>query len=77
VETDHEEKLGALTDLQRAGKIRDLGSRRYPPAQMLRRSGGAEGAGIDRYGARQPPYSILVRGIETEGVPTCERRHGR
>src|SRR6266851_2549752 len=30
-DTDHDETLGALTDLQRAGKIRYLGSSTFPP----------------------------------------------
>ena len=34
-ETEHEETLGALTDLQRAGKIRYLGSSTYPPSAIV------------------------------------------
>ena len=33
--TEHEETLGALTDLQRAGKIRYLGSSTYPPSAIV------------------------------------------
>ena len=33
--TAHEETLGALTDLQRAGKIRYLGSSTYPPSEIV------------------------------------------
>ena len=34
-ETDHDETLGALTDLQRAGKIRYFGSSTFPPSQII------------------------------------------
>jgi aryl-alcohol dehydrogenase-like predicted oxidoreductase len=71
--TDHEETLGALTDLQRAGKIRYLGSSTYPPSAIVDAQWVAERRGLARFVCEQPPYSILVRGIETEVLPTCER----
>jgi aryl-alcohol dehydrogenase-like predicted oxidoreductase len=70
--TDHEETLGALTDLQRAGKIRYLGSSTYPPSAIVEAQWVAERRGLSRFVCEQPPYSILVRGIETEVLPTCE-----
>jgi aryl-alcohol dehydrogenase-like predicted oxidoreductase len=70
-ETSHEETLGALTDLQRAGKIRYLGSSTFPPSQIVEAQWTAEKRGLSRYVCEQPPYSILVRGIETEVLPTC------
>jgi aryl-alcohol dehydrogenase-like predicted oxidoreductase len=72
-ETDHEETLGALTDLQRAGKIRSFGSSTYPASQIVEAQWVAERRGLSRFVCEQPPYSILVRGIETEVLPTCER----
>jgi aryl-alcohol dehydrogenase-like predicted oxidoreductase len=71
--TDHEETLGALTDLQRQGKIRYLGSSTYPPSAIVEAQWVAEKRGLSRFVCEQPPYSILVRGIETEVLPTCER----
>jgi aryl-alcohol dehydrogenase-like predicted oxidoreductase len=70
-ETDHDETLGALTDLQRAGKIRYLGSSTFPPSQIAAAQWVAEQRGHARYVCEQPPYSILVRGVETEVLPTC------
>ena len=35
--------------------------------------GGASGAGRERFVCEQPPYSILVRGIEAAVLPTCPR----
>ena len=71
--TDHEETLGVLTDLQRGGKIRYIGSSTYPPSAIVEAQWTAERRGLARFVCEQPPYSILVRGIETEVLPTCER----
>jgi aryl-alcohol dehydrogenase-like predicted oxidoreductase len=71
--TAHEETLGALTDLQRAGKIRYLGSSTYPPSAIVEAQWTAERRGLARFVCEQPPYSILARGIEAEVLPTCER----
>jgi aryl-alcohol dehydrogenase-like predicted oxidoreductase len=72
-ETDHDETLGALTDLQRAGKIRYLGSSTYPPSAIVEAQWAAERRGLARFVCEQPPYSILVRGVEAEVLPTCAR----
>src|SRR5438445_2566831 len=71
--TDHDETLGALTDLQRAGKIRYFGSSTFPASQIVEAQWTAERRGHGRYVCEQPPYSILVRGVETDVLPTCER----
>ena len=72
-ETDHEETLGALTDLQRMGKIRYLGSSTYPPSAIVEAQWAAEKHGLARYVCEQPPYSILVRGVESDVLPTAQR----
>ena len=72
-DTAHEETLGALTDLQRAGKIRYLGSSTYPPSAIVEAQWTAERRGLSRFVCEQPPYSILVRGVEAEVLPTCQR----
>jgi aryl-alcohol dehydrogenase-like predicted oxidoreductase len=71
--TDHEETLGALTDLQRAGKIRYFGSSTYPPSAIVEAQWVAERRGLARFVCEQPPYSLLVRGVETEVLPVCAR----
>jgi aryl-alcohol dehydrogenase-like predicted oxidoreductase len=71
--TDHDETLGALTDLQRAGKIRYFGSSTYPPSAIVEAQWASERHGLGRYISDQPPYSILVRGIEAEVLPVCAR----
>jgi aryl-alcohol dehydrogenase-like predicted oxidoreductase len=71
--TDIDETLGALTDLVRAGKIRYLGSSTFPPSAIVEAQWVAERRGRERFVCEQPPYSLLVRGIEAEVLPVCER----
>jgi aryl-alcohol dehydrogenase-like predicted oxidoreductase len=73
--TAHEETLGALTDLQRAGKIRYFGSSTYQPSEIVEAQWVSVRRGLGRYVSEQPPYSLLVRGIEAEVLPVCAR-HG-
>ena len=73
--TDVDETLGALTDLVRAGKVRAIGSSTFPASQIVEAQWVAERRGRERFRCEQPPYSLLVRGIEADVLPTCER-HG-
>ncbi|HEU4347275.1 MAG TPA: aldo/keto reductase [Actinoplanes sp.] len=72
-DTDDEETLSALTDLQRQGKIRAFGSSTYPAHRIVEAQWTAERRGLGRYVSEQPPYSILVRGIEADVLPTTEK----
>src|SRR3954465_13163299 len=72
-ETDVEETLGALTDLQRQGKIRYFGSSTYPGWQMVEAQWTAERRGLSRFRTEQPPYSIFVRQIGHDVLPVAER----
>ena len=72
-DTDIDETLGALSDLIRAGKIRYAGSSTFPPSQIVEAQWTAERRGRERFVCEQPPYSILVRGIEAEVLPVCQR----
>jgi aryl-alcohol dehydrogenase-like predicted oxidoreductase len=69
--TDQDETLGALTDLVRAGKVRYIGSSTYPASQIVEAQWTAERRGRERFVCEQPPYSLLVRGIEAEVLPVC------
>jgi aryl-alcohol dehydrogenase-like predicted oxidoreductase len=73
--TDIDETLGALSDLVHAGKVRYIGSSTFPPSQIVEAQWVAEKRGRERFTSEQPPYSILVRGVENDVLPTC-RRHG-
>jgi aryl-alcohol dehydrogenase-like predicted oxidoreductase len=72
-DTDIDDTLGALTDLVRQGKIRYLGSSTFPPSQIVEAQWTAERRGRERFMCEQPPYSILVRGVENEVLPVCQR----
>ena len=72
-DTSHDETLGALTDLVRAGKVRYLGSSTYPPSAIVEAQWVAERRGRERFVCEQPPYSLLYRGVEYDVLPTCER----
>ncbi|HVB91598.1 MAG TPA: aldo/keto reductase [Acidimicrobiales bacterium] len=70
-DTDIDETLGALTDLVRAGKIRYFGSSTFPAHEIVEAQWVAERRARERFVTEQPPYSILVRGIEKDVLPTC------
>jgi aryl-alcohol dehydrogenase-like predicted oxidoreductase len=67
-----DETLGALTDLVRQGKIRYFGSSTFPPSEIVAAQWVAEKRGRERFVCEQPPYSILVRGVEAEVLPVCQ-----
>jgi len=70
--TDHEETLGALSDLVAQGKVRYIGSSTYPAPQIVKAQWVARERGLQRFVCEQPPYSILARGIEADLLPTCQ-----
>ncbi|TFV88855.1 aldo/keto reductase [Blastococcus sp. CT_GayMR16] len=71
--TDIEDTLGALTDLVRQGKVRMIGSSTFPAEAIVEAHWAAERRGTERLRSEQPPYSIFVRGIERDLLPTCQR----
>ena len=73
LDTDIDETLGALTDLVRAGKVRYIGSSTFPASQIVEAQWVAERRGRERFVCEQPPYSMLVRAIEADVLPTCAR----
>jgi aryl-alcohol dehydrogenase-like predicted oxidoreductase len=72
-DTDIDETLGALTDLVRAGKVRYIGSSTFPASQIVEAQWVAQRRGRERFVCEQPPYSIMVRGIENDVLPTAQR----
>jgi len=74
-ETDIEETLGALSDLVHQGKVRYIGSSTFPPSQVVEAQWASRKRGLQRFVCEQPPYSMLVRGIEGDLLPTA-LRHG-
>ena len=72
-DTDIDETLGALSDLVHQGKVRYLGSSTFPPSAIVEARWVAERRGRERFVCEQPPYSMLVRGVEADVLPTCLR----
>jgi aryl-alcohol dehydrogenase-like predicted oxidoreductase len=70
--TSDEEALSALTDLQRAGKIRYFGSSTFPAYRIVQAQWAARENRLSRYVTEQPSYSILQRGIETHVLPVTQ-----
>ncbi len=71
--TSDEETLSALTDLQRAGKIRYFGSSTFPAYRVVQAQWAARDSHLSRYVTEQPSYSVLQRGIETDVLPVTEQ----
>jgi len=69
---DVDETLGVLSDLVHAGKIRAFGSSTFPSEQIVEAQWVAERRGRERFRTEQPPYSILVRGIERDVLPVAQ-----
>jgi aryl-alcohol dehydrogenase (NADP+) len=70
---DIDETLGALTDLVHLGKIRYLGHSTFPAEYIAEAQWTSERRSRERFVSEQPPYSILMRGIERAVLPTCVR----
>jgi aryl-alcohol dehydrogenase-like predicted oxidoreductase len=62
---DVEEGWGAMAELQREGKVRWIGVSNFNVDQMRRAQA------IAPITSLQPPYSMLVRGVEQEILPYC------
>jgi len=71
--TSDEETLSALTDLQRAGKIRYFGSSTFPAYRLVQAEWAAREHHLSRYVTEQPGYSILQRGVESHVLPVTEQ----
>ena len=74
-ETDIDETLGALTDLVQQGKVRYIGSSSFSAGEIVEAQWTARERNLQRFRTEQPPYSLLVRGIELDVLPTAQR-HG-
>jgi aryl-alcohol dehydrogenase-like predicted oxidoreductase len=72
-DTDIDETLGALTDLVHQGKVRYIGSSSFSAGQIVEAQWAARERRLERFRTEQPPYSLLVRGIELDVLPTAQR----
>jgi aryl-alcohol dehydrogenase-like predicted oxidoreductase len=67
-----EDTLGALDELVRAGKVREIGCSNVSAAQ-LRAAEAAARVGGERFVSVQNEYSLLHREAERDVLPECER----
>ena len=72
-DTDIDDTLSALSDLVHQGKIRYAGCSTFQPSRIVESHWVSERRGHERFRTEQPPYSLLVRGVENEVLPTCLR----
>jgi aryl-alcohol dehydrogenase-like predicted oxidoreductase len=70
---DIDDTLGALSDLVHQGKVRYVGHSTFPADLLVEAQWAAERRGRERFVSEQPPYSILMRGIERAVLPACQR----
>ena len=70
-DTRIDETLSALTDLVRQGKVRYIGSSTFTAWQIVEAQWTSERRQLERFVCEQPPYSILVRGIEADVLPVA------
>lgn len=71
-ETEIDETLSALSDLVHAGKIRYFGSSTFPSRMVVEAHWTSERRGRERLSTEQPPYSMLVRGVEQDLLQVCQ-----
>jgi aryl-alcohol dehydrogenase-like predicted oxidoreductase len=70
-----EETLGALDELVRAGKVRELGHSNLSADEIAAAAAAATGGTSTRFVCAQDHWNLLERDLETEVVPAIER-HG-
>jgi aryl-alcohol dehydrogenase (NADP+) len=70
---DIDETLGALSDLVHQGKVRAIGHSTFPADYIVEAQWTAEKRNRERFVSEQPPYSIMMRGIERSVLPACEK----
>lgn len=75
MDTPEEETLRALDDLVRQGKVLYLGCSNYAAYRLMESLWISEKRNLERFVALQAQYSLVVRELEREHVPLCQR-HG-
>ena len=75
LDVPEDELLRALDDLVRHGKVLYLGCSNYAAYRLVESLWTSEKLRLERFVSLQAQYSLLVRELEREHVPLCER-HG-
>ena len=66
-----DETLAALDELVRSGKVRSVGTSTFSTHQLAEARASADQLSLTVPCSEQPPYSLLVRRVETEVLPWC------
>src|SRR3954469_17504472 len=69
-EPDIEGTLSPVRDRRHQGKLRYVGPSTFPASRIVEAQWPARARGLQRFVTEQPPYSILVRAIEADVLPT-------
>jgi len=69
--TPIEETLRAMDDLVRQGKIRYLGCSNFLAWELCKALWVSDACNLARFDCIQPPYNLIIRGIEDELLPLC------
>jgi aryl-alcohol dehydrogenase-like predicted oxidoreductase len=73
IDTPEEETLRALDDLVRAGKVLYLGCSNYAAYRLTDSQWISKTEHLHRFVALQAQYSLVVRDLEREHVPLCQK----
>jgi len=68
-----DEQLDAMNDLVKQGKIRAFGCSTFPAEHTMEAAWVADKRNLIPFSTEQPPYSIFVRWIERDLLPTCAK----
>ena len=74
-DTDLDETLSALTDLQREGKIINFGSSTFPSHTIEEAQWIAKTRGFSRFATEQVSYSVFQRAIEADVLPLAQKHN--
>ena len=66
--------LGALDELVKAGKVREIGCSNFSAEQLREAAQASAKSGVARFVSVQNNYSLLHREPETEVLPECQRQ---
>jgi len=69
------ETLRTLDDMVRQGKVRYIGTSKWPAALIVEALGVSEREGLEHFVSEQPPYNLLDRSAENE-LAWVAKRHG-
>lgn len=73
LDTPEEETLRALDDLVRAGKVLYLGASNYAAYRLVDSQWISKTEHLSRFVSLQMQYSLMVRDLEREHVPLCQK----